>query len=134
MAKDRAVILFFQWLTLLVNPFQITTTTTTALDMKFLCLLSPTKTLAEKSCKEFTSTSTSAIAALSKPRSILLERAKELKQSEIKSMMKLSDSLAKLNYDRYQSFADQPMYPAGWLFDGPSFQKLNIQDFSDEEL
>lgn len=101
--------------------------------MKFLCLLSPTKTLAEKSCKEFTSSS-SKIAALSKPRSILLERAKELKQSEIKSMMKLSDSLAKLNHERYQSFEDQPTYPAGWLFDGPSFQKLNIRDFTEEEL
>ncbi|CAJ1943589.1 unnamed protein product [Cylindrotheca closterium] len=104
--------------------------------MKFLCLLSPTKALAEKSCKEFTSSSSSSskIAALSKPRSILLERAKELKQSEIKSMMKLSDTLAKLNYDRYQNFEDQPKYPAGWLFDGPSFQKLNLHDFSDDEL
>ncbi|KAL3939038.1 MAG: hypothetical protein SGBAC_006164 [Bacillariaceae sp.] len=102
--------------------------------MKFLCLLSPTKALAEKSCKEFTASSNHKIAALAKPRSILLERAQELKQSEIKSMMKLSDSLAKLNYDRYQTFENQPTYPAGWLFDGPSFQKLNIHDFSDEEL
>lgn len=134
MIKDRALILFLQWLILLHNPFR-NSVCVTALNMKFLCLLSPTKALAEKSCKEFTSSSThSAIAALSKPRSILLERAQELKQSEIKSMMKLSDSLAKLNYDRYQSFAEQPTYPAGWLFDGPSFQKLNVHDFSDEEL
>eukprot|EP00980_Cylindrotheca_fusiformis_P012321 scaffold3015_cov122-Cylindrotheca_fusiformis.AAC.16 len=112
--------------------------------MKFLCLLSPTKTLAEKSCKEYSknsnslsSSSTSSIivdSLLSHPRSILLQRVQELNKSELKSIMKLSDNLAELNYQRYQEFQKQPQYPAGWLFDGPSFQKLNIYDFNQEQL
>lgn len=107
-----------------------------AFEMKFLCLLSPTKSLAEKSCKELSKSAhhISPIAALSNPRSILIQRAEELKKSELKSLMKLSDNLADLNYQRFQNFEDQPQYPAGWLFDGPSFQKLNIKDFDKKEL
>jgi cytoplasmic iron level regulating protein YaaA (DUF328/UPF0246 family) len=107
-----------------------------AFEMKFLCLLSPTKALAEKSCKELTKSSSlpAPIAALSRPRSILIQRAQELKKAELKSLMKLSDNLAELNYQRYQNFNEQPQYQAGWLFDGPSFQKLNINDFSKTEL
>jgi cytoplasmic iron level regulating protein YaaA (DUF328/UPF0246 family) len=108
-----------------------------AFEMKFMCLLSPTKALAEKSCKELTKSSSlpiTPIAALSRPRSILIQRAQELKKAEVKSLMKLSDNLAELNYQRYQNFNEQPQYQAGWLFDGPSFQKLNIKDFSQTEL
>jgi cytoplasmic iron level regulating protein YaaA (DUF328/UPF0246 family) len=107
-----------------------------AFEMKFLCLLSPTKALAEKSCKELTKSSSlpAPIAALSRPRSILIQRAQELKKAELKSLMKLSDNLAELNHQRYQNFNEQLQYQAGWLFDGPSFQKLNINDLSKTEL
>lgn len=49
-------------------------------------------------------------------------------------MMGLSDSLAALNHQRFQGFEDQNSYRAAWLFDGPSFKKLNVHDFSNDEI
>jgi hypothetical protein len=112
--------------------------TITAFEMKFLCLLSPTKQLAEKSCPKLLPKNVSLlptrVKALESPRSVLLKRMQQLSENELKTMMGLSDKLAVLNFQRYQNFEEQPYFEAGRLFDGPSFKKLNIDDFSESEL
>jgi len=39
-----------------------------------------------------------------------------------------------LNYYRFQTFEEQEEHPAAYLFDGPAFRSLNIDDFSEDEL
>ncbi len=98
-----------------------------------LCLLSPTKTLAEATCPRLLA-GTHPENALAGPRAMLLKRCQALKKSDIKSSMKISDALAELNYKRFQGFEAQPVYSAGFLFDGPAFQKLHVKDFTKEQL
>ena len=100
--------------------------------MKFCVLLSPTKAFAEKSSYAVASSVTSS--PLIKPRSILLEAAKKLSKAELKKLMGLSDVLADLNYKRFLNFEEQQNYKPGYLFDGPSFKKLDIHSLNEEEL
>ena len=59
--------------------------------------------------------------------------------AELKKLMKLSDSLASLNYGRYQNFnpksyTKKNAEPAGLAFNGAVFQGLELNSFSTDEL
>ena len=88
-----------------------------------IAVLSPAKTLIE--------TPETAVELTEPPfaadRQELLEACSKLQRNDVKNLMSLSDSLAALNYDRFQSFESQPVLPAAWAFDGPAHKALNIR-------
>jgi hypothetical protein len=97
-----------------------------------LMLISPAKSLDE--------TTPVPINCHSKP--ILLEQAAELMDSlqslvpeEIAKLMKVSDKLAELNYQRFQDwqvpFPEESAKQAAWLFKGDVYQGLNAYGLSE---
>jgi cytoplasmic iron level regulating protein YaaA (DUF328/UPF0246 family) len=74
-----------------------------------------------------------------------IKKAKELaqimktkSQAQIADLMKLSNALAHLNYDRYQNFdlSENPtaVYPALFLFQGDVYQGLEAKKWTEEEI
>ncbi len=66
----------------------------------------------------------------------LVSKLKKLKSDNLKSLMKISDSLAELNLQRFQDFNsnDNVFKPAGFLFSGDTFNGLSIRSLSKEML
>ncbi len=60
----------------------------------------------------------------------LMERLQQLIPEEIGSLMKISDKLAELNYQRFQDwqvpFSEERAKQAAWLFKGEVYQGLNV--------
>lgn len=76
---------------------------------------------------------------LSKDTAELLETTAALKTSDLKRLMKLSDSLAKLNYERFQSFEVAPKLgkaakQAALAFAGDTYVGLSASDFDAEDF
>jgi cytoplasmic iron level regulating protein YaaA (DUF328/UPF0246 family) len=69
---------------------------------------------------------------------VLVDQLKGFKEEEIGKLMKLSDKLAKLNYDRYQEFQTpfslDNAKQAVLAFKGDVYKGLGAEDFSEEEL
>ena len=65
----------------------------------------------------------------------LISDLKLLDKQNIKDLMNISDSLAELNYDRFQKWDDKlkPTYKALDLFAGAVFEAMQINDFTDED-
>lgn len=68
----------------------------------------------------------------------LVDRARELSKGEIKSLMHLSDDLATLNYERFQSFKKKAnavgSKPAVLSFAGDVYLGLDASSLSDDDL
>ena len=66
----------------------------------------------------------------------LVEKLKTLKFDKLKNLMKISDSLTHLNFQRFQDFTayDNIFKPAVFLFSGDTFNGLSIRSFSKEML
>ncbi|MDA7423536.1 peroxide stress protein YaaA [Thalassococcus lentus] len=68
----------------------------------------------------------------------LVKTARNLTLGDLKSLMGLSDDLAKLNRDRFRSFADSPeaehLRPAVMAFAGDTYQGLEAGSLDQEEL
>jgi len=64
--------------------------------------------------------------------------AKTLTRSDLRQMMKLSDKLADLNYERFQRFSPVPgadeVRPAAFAFAGDTYTGLDAASLSDEDL
>ena len=97
-----------------------------------ICLLSPAKSLDEKS--DFSTIPRTEPPFLDTGTSELLMECKTLSQGNLKSLMSLSDNLAKLNHERFAGFEDQPEMPAAYAFDGPAHKALDVASLSPEEL
>ena len=65
----------------------------------------------------------------------LISDLKLLDKQNIKDLMNISDSLAELNYDRFQKWDDKlkPTYKALDLFAGAVFEAMQINDFTEED-
>ncbi|OYT11224.1 MAG: peroxide stress protein YaaA [Bacteroidetes bacterium 4572_112] len=67
----------------------------------------------------------------------LLSRAKKLSVKDLMSMMKISENLGQLNYQRYQQmevpFSNFKLLPALKAFNGAVFQSINVGGFTDED-
>ena len=65
----------------------------------------------------------------------LISDLKLLDKQNIKDLMHIRDSLAALNYDRFQKWDDKlkPTYKALDLFAGAVFEAMQIKDFTDED-
>jgi len=68
----------------------------------------------------------------------LVETARGLKVEDLKSLMHLSDSLAKLNRDRFASYQEQPdqdaLRPAALAFAGDTYQGLEAASLDADEM
>lgn len=69
----------------------------------------------------------------------LIERLRPLTVAEIASLMKLSETLARLNFERYQDFdlagsADQPSANALFLFQGDVYQSLAADSLNETAI
>jgi uncharacterized protein len=98
-----------------------------------LTLLSPAKKLADKTPNTHNTTPLFQEKALQ-----LIHGLKKLNPHEIASLMKLSDKLALLNYDRYQQFAQKPAkeqsHPSGYLFQGDVYQGLDFKSLDEKAI
>ncbi|GMF36050.1 unnamed protein product [Phytophthora fragariaefolia] len=104
-----------------------------------LCyVLSPAKTL---------DLSVPRIAQCSQPRLLsdaheLISQLRTLSQAKVKSLLGVSDALAKLNYDRFQSFdvsttasgPSETLKQAALAFNGPAYQGLEAHRMSESDL
>ena len=63
----------------------------------------------------------------------LVKEMQNKSANEIGQLMKISDQLSTLNYDRYQSFSSDPecedAKPAALMFDGDTYTGLQAEDF-----
>ena len=66
----------------------------------------------------------------------LVSALKKINIKKLKNLMKISDSLAQLNYQRFADFntLDNISKPAVFLFSGGTFNGLSIRTFSDDML
>ncbi|MEP1767109.1 MAG: peroxide stress protein YaaA [Sulfitobacter sp.] len=68
----------------------------------------------------------------------LIETARGLSVGDIKSLMSLSDDLAKLNHDRFKSFDSAPTAdltrPAALAFAGDTYQGLEASSLDEDEM
>ncbi|KAF4133497.1 Peroxide stress protein YaaA [Phytophthora infestans] len=108
---------------------------------RLVYVLSPAKTL---------DLSASRVSQCSQPRLLsdaheLVEQLQKLSQVKVKSLLGVSDALAKLNLDRFQAFdvsktATEATSPSGTLkqaalaLNGPAYQGLEAQSLSETDL
>jgi len=76
-----------------------------------------------------------------KPKNQLVQNLKKFSEKNFQDLMEISENLAKLNFQRYQNFEEQPLRPAILAFDGDvydGFDKKNFQpkdyDFAQNHL
>lgn len=94
-----------------------------------IAVLSPSKTLRELKPEV---TTTEPIFQKEANRLALILKKETV--NGLSELMHLSEKLAILNYDRFQSYKKAPAYPAGWLYWGDVFHGLAIDDFTEEEV
>ena len=67
----------------------------------------------------------------------LVEEMKNKSTDEIGQLMKISEKLSTLNFERYQSFSADPecedAKPAALMFDGDTYTGLQAQDFGQND-
>ena len=97
-------------------------------------VLSPAKSL-NSECREL---DTNYRPLLLEETAQLVKIMKQKGAIEIKSLMGVSDAIAELNYQRYQSFeipyANEVSHPAITLFDGDVYKNIKTDIWSDEDF
>lgn len=98
-----------------------------------LVLVSPAKKLDFESPIKLKETTT---PILFKKANDLVKQLQKLSVNDIKKLMKLSDSLSKLNHERYKNFQNKtsPTRPAVFAFNGDTYNGLDIHSFNESEL
>ena len=100
-----------------------------------IIVLSPAKTLDY----EFESNHEHSVPAFLNKSSTLIGELKEKEPKDIASLMGLSDKLALLNYDRYQSWSasktvSKDSKPSMLVFKGDVYQGLQAEDLNNAEM
>ena len=99
-----------------------------------IILLSPAKSLQDTPTLSLKTTQ----IRLKKETAEIAQRLGELPLHELKKLMKLSDTLASLNYGRYQDFSSKftkkNALPAGFTFSGAVFQGLDLASLSKDQI
>lgn len=96
-----------------------------------IVLLSPAKTLDETPLPLSTAHSE---PRMTREAAALVTVAKKLTAPKIKSLMGVSDAIATLNYDRFQSFDDNASKQCAHAFDGPAYRGLDAPSMSADDL
>lgn len=72
---------------------------------------------------------------MSKKTSVLLSELQKCKMGDIQKMMKLSDNLAQLNFERYQEFeTTSDKSPAIYAFVGDTYKGLDAKSYNSDDL
>ena len=64
----------------------------------------------------------------------LVKSLRELSQKQLTKRLEVSDTLGKLNYDRYQSWDDTPARAALWLYSGDVYNGISAYSMNKEEI
>ena len=98
-----------------------------------MILLSPAKNM---KFDQTTNLFDSSSPYFSKETNYLINKLRKLTKNQIKNMMKLSDNLSSLNYERYKSFtkSTKENNNAIFVFNGDTFKGLNAKSFSQKEI
>lgn len=64
----------------------------------------------------------------------LLDLCKKLSVNQIQKLMKLSDKLSELTYQRFQSFENQKEKEAIFAYKGDVYENINVRDFTTFEI
>lgn len=100
-----------------------------------ICLLSPAKKMGPSSF-DMTKYPQHQTPHFQKKTQSLIKVMKTLKENDIKKLMKLSDSLSSLNYERYQEMPltinklAHNISMAGFFFQGDTYQGLRFDEFT----
>lgn len=84
--------------------------------MKLIAILTPAKTLTSRKIPSDTIASTTPL--FQKRTKTLIESLKKMSQARLKSLLKVSDKIAALNYARYQNYHKNESRPCILTFDG----------------
>jgi uncharacterized protein len=84
--------------------------------MKLIAILTPAKTLTTKKIPSGTIASTTPL--FTAKTKLLLNSMKNLSKSRLKGLLKVSDKIAELNFQRYQNFEKNESRPCILSFDG----------------
>ena len=95
-----------------------------------LVVISPAKKLNVNSSLDVIPTK----PAFSQNASELASIANNLSITELQNLMGISESLAKLNADRFASFGNQKTMPAALAFAGDTYKGLNADTFNKEDI
>jgi cytoplasmic iron level regulating protein YaaA (DUF328/UPF0246 family) len=96
-----------------------------------LALLSPAKTLDLTPLSGAVRAST---PVLLKEAGVVVKHLQRLSLVQLKALLGVSDSLAKVNLDRYKQFDAQAQKQAAFAFDGPAFRGLAASRFTSADL
>jgi len=96
-------------------------------------LLSPAKSMNEDCfnlCKDFTH------PVFLEDSKSLIDKLKKMNSVQLQHLMKLSPTLAELNYNRFQSwslpFTNDNSFPCAWAFSGAAYKGLDFQSIPDQ--
>jgi len=64
----------------------------------------------------------------------LVKRLQKYTPEQLKDLMKISDNLAALNYERYREWSPEGAYPAIYLYAGDTYKGLDIGSYPEEKL
>lgn len=99
-----------------------------------IIILSPSKTLRQEKINHPDPT----LPVFSEKTQQLMKTLSKLSRPELKKLMKISDNLTDLNYDRFRSFNTDLTVPAGepavFTFKGDVFQGLKAEDWTQDDL
>lgn len=95
-----------------------------------LVLLSPSKAMNFES----TTLPHTSEPALTLHTQQLADLMREHSPERIAALMKLSDKLADLNHQRYQSFDEQPLKQAVLAFSGDTYKDIPLADYTEEDF
>ncbi len=95
------------------------------------CFVSPAKKMNFDTVR--TSIEFTPISYPEKTKSVVAALRK-MPEKELQSLMKLSDSLAKLNAERYRDFDKKPVNHAIFAFDGDTYVGLDAKTLSEDDL
>ena len=65
---------------------------------------------------------------------ILAKEMKKFSSKELAQMMKISENLANLNYDRFQNFEKLPQKQAIFAFNGDVYRDIDAENYNEKEM
>uniref|UniRef100_A0A061SKG5 Uncharacterized protein n=1 Tax=Tetraselmis sp. GSL018 TaxID=582737 RepID=A0A061SKG5_9CHLO len=93
-----------------------------------IVLLSPAKTLDEKSRNETVTKAELTEPQFAEDAEKLVEELQKLHLSKLKTLLGVSDTIARQNFERYRGWEDQEKFAAATLFDGPAYRELKASE------
>lgn len=96
-----------------------------------IAIVSPAKSLDYETEQKMPPATQPRLSALTDQ---LLAAAKKMSIEDLMAKMKISQSLAQLNYDRYQNFKDQTALPAIQVFDGDVYTGLDAKSMDENDI